>query len=161
MFKYISVNQSMMRTMRERGISPIVSTLVLLAIALLGGVMVYRTFMATGRTVSTAVQVQVQNASILCTGNNVIISATIKNVGSEAIARATLQIFDGDGDNLDLEFPVGEGLEPGATVSTSCVNPQSDHPELSFTSGMPYAAILRARSHGGGTYEHSFEIYAQ
>lgn len=71
---------------QRRAISPLIATLILIAITVVGGVVVYSIFLSTSSTVSTSYHITITSASVSLTGG---LSVDVKNDGSLPITPDT------------------------------------------------------------------------
>ena len=110
-----------------RAISPLIATLILIAIAIVGGVVVYRLFFSSSGAISQNLHGVIADVSLAATG---AFSMALKNDGSIPITGANVTLTgpaylvdDEDcGGPLTVQIvtvPVG-GLGPGKTVAQVC-----------------------------------------
>ena len=112
------------KTSRRKAISPLIATLILIAITIVGGVVVYRAFFSTSGTVSSNLHVSIQDVSLSSAGG---LAMTVKNDGTTAVDwtnPSTLSIAGPAGTLCSpTVMPTTGDLVPGETVAlqdTSC-----------------------------------------
>ena len=115
------------RTSRRKAISPLIATLILIAITIVGGVVVYRAFFSTSGTVSSNLHVAIQDVSLSTSGG---LAMTIKNDGTTAVdwtgsPQAAMTIAGPSGllCTPTGSLPASGSLVPGSTAAildTSC-----------------------------------------
>lgn len=97
----------------RRAISPLIATLILILIAVVGGGMVYIVFSNQAKSLSTTTDIQVQSASISNANGIVVASVTVKNTGTTTIGKITVKVYGGNGSPCNLTPIVT--LKPGGT----------------------------------------------
>ena len=90
------------KSLRRKAISPLIATLILIAITVVGGVVVYRAFFATSGSVSSNLHVAIQDYSISASAG---LSLTIKNDGTTAID------LDNGGESIVVTGPGTPGCD--------------------------------------------------
>lgn len=95
----------------RRAISPLIATLILITIAVVGGGMVYIAFSNQARSLSRITDIQVQSANIDNASGTVVISFTVKNTGTTVIDKVVVNVY-GKGGTTILET---SSLDPGKT----------------------------------------------
>jgi flagellin-like protein len=69
---------------QKRGISPLIATIILIAICVAGGALVYSIFFSTAGTLNATGQLNVQSITLVKdTAGNTVFAMTIKNVGNK------------------------------------------------------------------------------
>ncbi len=76
-------------TSRRKAISPLIATLILIAITIVGGVVVYRAFFSTASSVSSNLHATIQDVSVSNSGG---LAATVKNDGTTSFVISTFSI---------------------------------------------------------------------
>jgi flagellin-like protein len=137
--------------MEQKGISPLVATLILLAITVSLGAVVYRVVMSRATSVAGP-DIMVTESSIVSTPSVTVVSVTVKNTGDVDLENVEVRVY-GEGGGV-VRIWLGS-LAVGAQSSGENVNPP-----VSFRPGNSYAAILRAQS-TRGPLEKTFTIQAQ
>ena len=120
------------RHLRRKAISPLIATLILIAITITGGVVVYRLFYSTAGVISQNLHVTVTEASVSAVGQ---VSVTAKNDGNLAITSLTMTVLPTLGLDTYVCVPtvaIITPLAPGGSVS--CTTSGATYP----TVGVPY-----------------------
>ena len=97
------------KSLRRKAISPLIATLILIAITVVGGVVVYRAFFATSGSVSSNLHVAIQDYSISASAG---LSLTIKNDGTTAID------LENGGESIVVTGPGTPGCAPWSPSGT-------------------------------------------
>jgi flagellin-like protein len=131
---------------RSRGISPLIATIILIAITVVGGLLVYSIFTSTSNTMSAKALVSVETADLVKSsdGQQVQFSIVVKNTGNKPIQDLKVKLASEDEANVTL--PAG-GLQPGQSVAYSA-------PSLSgsYTVGNTYTVVIKAMFSDGSTF---------
>ena len=147
--------QKMQRTTRPsiKAISPLIATLILIAIAIVGGVVVYRLFFSSSGTVSQNLQVKIADVHLSSTG---AFSVSLKNDGSVLVT--TIAACRVSGPALGAvpitctadftNFPAA-GLQPGQTTSATTDAPGP------VTAGLKYTVSITVTGQNGQSYSTS------
>jgi len=150
-----------MKKLGKRGISPLIATIILVAICVAGGLMVYSTFFSASSTLMAKGQLEVESIDLVKdTDGNVVFSITIKNAGNKPVkAEANaLQVSLADEDPWDATPTDGEGtpvsLQPGQTVSYVKTGLSGD----SYTIGNSYNVVIQATFSDGSTFAHTTSV---
>ena len=103
-----------MRLVRNlKAISPLIATIILIAIAVAGGLLVYALFTSTTGVAATKGQVQIETMDLVKpTEGNVIFTITIKNVGSKPVTGLTILLPNGTSVEPDFET-----IQPGQSFA--------------------------------------------
>jgi len=141
---------------RLKGISPLIATLILIAITIVGGILVYHVFFSTASSISTNGNVQIESANIYSGPN--IMTITIKNSGSIAINNMNISVYQsGSSSSILKETNVLTApLSPGQTFSHKYNGPNSG-----FISGNTYTVIINAVLSNGASVTTSTTVTAQ
>jgi hypothetical protein len=121
--------------MDDAGISPLIATLLLVGITIIGGVMVYRVFLTRAGSLTKTLQVVVLNADIAVSPSTTVVSATVKNVGDVNIDSCVILVY-GEGAIVTLDFG---SIAPGETKGKD--NIMATGP---FVAGRSYVGRLTA-----------------
>ena len=133
----------------RRAISPLIATIILIAICVVGGLLVYSIFMSTSGTMSAKGQVSVEAIDLVKnTEGNATFSITIKNTGNKPVVslKVTLQ-----GQNpLDLKvagnnISDNNPLQPGQSA-TVLLNIDAPAP---YVVGNSYNVVIEAKFSDG------------
>ena len=98
-----------------KAISPLIATIILVAIAVAGGLLVYALFTSTTGVAATKGQVQIETMDLVkSTDGAVIFTMTIKNVGSKPVEKLKITLDGEDEAVIDLS---GDPLQPGQSYA--------------------------------------------
>ena len=129
---------------RLNGISPLIATLILIAITIVGGILVYHVFFATSSSISTNGNIQIESANIYSGPG--IMTLTIKNTGSIAVNNINVTVYQSGSSTPYITetniLPTGTELAPGQTYSYTY--PPSGSSSVGFTSGNTYTIVINA-----------------
>ena len=141
---------------RLKGISPLIATLILIAITIVGGILVYHVFFATASSISTNGNMQIESANIYSGPN--IMTLTLKNSGTIAINNVNISVYQsGSSTPILTETNILTApLTPGQTISHTYTGPSSG-----FISGNTYTIIIKARLSNGASVTTSTTVTAQ
>jgi len=149
-----------MKKLGKRGISPLIATIILVAICVAGGLMVYSTFFSASSTLMTKGQLEVESIDLVKdTEGNVVFSITIKNTGNKPVkaeANALLVTLASEG-AWDATPKEGENylsLQPGQTVSLV----QTGLTGSSYTIGNSYNVVIEATFSDDSTFAHTTSV---
>ncbi|HKT21629.1 MAG TPA: archaellin/type IV pilin N-terminal domain-containing protein [Nitrososphaerales archaeon] len=131
----------------RKAISPLIATLILIAITIAGGVVVYRLFYATSNTLNNTVQIQVVEASASQAAG---FAFNLKNTGTVAITGIGVSTSAVPGWTT-CAVPAG-GLAPGNTLS--CTN------GAALTAGNSYTVTFTASTASSGSANTQFTVVA-
>ncbi|MGC9069123.1 MAG: archaellin/type IV pilin N-terminal domain-containing protein [Thermoprotei archaeon] len=95
-----------MKAVRKiRGISPLIATIILIAITIVGGLLIYNLFFSTSSTASSTSAISVQNIDLVVPGGTGTpqFSITVKNAGNKPITGYTITIY-GENGTSDYEI---------------------------------------------------------
>jgi len=97
---------------RIRAISPLIATIILIAITITAGLLIYNLFFSASSTASNVGQVEIMNAQLVVdSSGNYVLALTIKNTGTKPATQ--LQIY------------IGTATTPSATISQTLQPGQS------------------------------------
>jgi len=138
------------KTVKRRGISPLIATIILIAITVAGGLLVYSAFFSTAGVLSAKGQVAVENVKLVKeTDGKVYFAITIKNTGNKPVSGLNVTL---DGEATATVTLPGTALQPGQSVSCS--------PSLSndYTIGDLYNVIVSAKFSDNSTFVDTFTV---
>jgi len=149
-----------MKTIRKiRAISPLIATIILIAITIVGGLLIYNLFFATSSTASSTSAISVQNIDLVVPGGsgNAQFSITVKNAGNKPIAGYNITIYGDAGSKQSL---IGSGLniQPGQTFSNQTSIPKT---VANFTVGNYYAVNIQVTFSDKTTFSTSTSVQAR
>ena len=143
----------------RKAVSPLLATIILIAITVAAGLVVYNLFFSTAGTVSSTLQVDIVSCDLVktATPSRVLLSITVKNTGNRPITTCKVSIWDDSG----TEEPTGgkeiltATLNPGAFASYSITDADIG---TGFTVGKSYPVKIKAGD-GTSTFEKTIVIY--
>ena len=118
---------------RQRAISPIIATFILIAITIIGGIFIYKYFMALATTLSTNHAIEITSATL--STSPTIFTLNVQNTGNVQVKALTVYI-NGAPVNMSLS-PVP--LSPGGSASGV-----TNRLPINITSGQTYYIEVRA-----------------
>ena len=130
-----------------KAISPLIATLILIAITIVGGVVVYRLFFSSSTAISSNVHVVVSDVSVSGAAG---LSLNVKNDGGVAVTSFTTQVRNGTGTVLTPASLTGStGLSCSVTTVTTvtCTGTLSPGQTVTLTASLSTPSVLV-----GGTY---------
>jgi len=132
----------------RKGISPLIATIILIAICVAGGLLVYTIFFSTSGTISAKGQLTVEAVDLVKqTDGAAAFTITIKNSGNKPITGAHCLNVTLKGVEYEV-FPSGGNLQPGQ--STSFLK-NFDAP-AAFVVGNAYTVVINAKFADGSTF---------
>ncbi|MGD6805851.1 MAG: archaellin/type IV pilin N-terminal domain-containing protein [Candidatus Bathyarchaeia archaeon] len=143
------------RTLRQkRGISPLIATIILIAICIAGGALVYSIFFSTANTLSSSTQVNVQTASLIKdSAGNVNFTMTVKNVGNKPIDTISITLASEPPAQITAITPLAP-LQPGQTASyipTTAI-------ARTYTVGNTYNVVITAHTTDGSSFAQTVSV---
>jgi len=141
---------------RLKGVSPLIATLILIAITIVGGILVYHVFFSTASSISTNGNVQIESANIY-SGPNIMV-LEIKNTGSIAVENMSITVYQSGSstpiltETNILKAPLAPGQETGELFNG---------PNPPFVSGNTYTVIIKAVLSNGASVTTSTTVTAQ
>lgn len=103
----------MKRTLTERGISPLIATLILIAATVAGGALVYAVMRSQMSSLAGAADLQVTYAEIIVAGNTKKAFVTVQNTGNVKLSGVVVTISS---DSADVTINLGD-IDKGMTKS--------------------------------------------
>jgi flagellin-like protein len=100
----------------RRAVSHLLATIILIAVVLSAGVAVYGTLSGWIGVYSSRVSVQVASLNLAVTGNEALLSVSVKNTGSKPLVGMVVTGCDDNGKPFKLALPP---IEPGQTGSNT------------------------------------------
>ena len=148
-------------SLKAKGISPLIATLILIAITIVGGILVYHVFFSTAASISSSSGVQVVSGELYTNPN--ILTLTVKNSGSQPII-AINGTINGPGITSNNKISVlaqstGETspLSPGHSIAYT----NSSMSGLNLVDGDQYTIVLTAYGSNGASFTTSYTVTAQ
>ncbi|MEM2618726.1 MAG: archaellin/type IV pilin N-terminal domain-containing protein [Candidatus Hadarchaeales archaeon] len=134
---------------QDLGLSPLLATLILIAITFAVGLSLYTMTRGWGTKFAGA-EVMVSDASIVVTQATTVVTVTLKNIGDVPLENVKARIYGEGGAALELQFG---SLAVGQSLSKEAVNPSG----ITFRPGQSYAGLVTASS-AKGSLSRSFTI---
>jgi len=144
----------------RKAVSPLLATIILIAITVAAGLVIYNLFFSSVGTMSSTLQVDIISCDLVKTASpsKVLLSITVKNTGNRPITTCKVSIWD----NTPTEKPATGGgeiltasLNPGAFASYSFTDTNIG---TSFDVGKSYPVKIKAGD-GTSTFEKTITIY--
>ncbi|MEM1793084.1 MAG: archaellin/type IV pilin N-terminal domain-containing protein [Thermofilaceae archaeon] len=135
----------------RRGISPLIATIILIAITVAGGLLIYSMFLSTGSIWGAKGQVAVENVKLVKdSSGSVLFSITIKNTGNKPVESVSIKLA-----GQDVDFSLRNPLQPGQ--STSYVG---DAPAITgdYIIGNSYTVAIEAVFTDGSTFADTLTV---
>jgi flagellin-like protein len=133
----------------RRAVSPLLATIILIAITVSAGLAVYSLFFSTAGTLSSQLSIQ-PSVDIVKTSTTTLVSATIKNSGNKPINTCTVTVYGDSGTATLTIIPI----DPGQSKSTSQANPSG----FTVTIGKSYPATIVATATDGSTIDKTITV---
>ena len=133
---------------QKRGISPLIATIILIAICVAGGALVYSIFFSTAGTLNAIGQLNVQSITLVKdTAGNTVFAMTIKNVGNKPINSLNVTLAS---EPLAIVASIKNTapLQPGQSVSYVPTAALSGN---NYIIGNNYNVIIAAQTTDGST----------
>ena len=134
----------------ERGVSPLIATIILMAITVGAGLVIYNLFFGTAGTLSAQLNIQIVSVDIVKTSSHTLVSATIKNTGNKPISSCTVTIY---GDSGTATLNLGS-IDVWQTKSTSATDPSG----FTVTAEKTYPVKIAASASDGSTLDKSLTV---
>ncbi|MGC8848688.1 MAG: archaellin/type IV pilin N-terminal domain-containing protein [Conexivisphaera sp.] len=125
---------------RRKAISEMLAVIILLALAVVAGVLVYQIFMGKAGVASQNTAISIQSATI--SGATGVMTITVQNTGSSSINQLTVTVYP-SGTSINPSGPQSVSITPGSSWSGTFTG--------SFTPGQQYTIVVQATSSTGGS----------
>lgn len=144
----------------ERGISPLIATIILIAITVAIGATIYSYVSSMSGVLGTQLSIQVQSIDLIKTSQGtVLFSITVKNTGNKPITSCTVTLW---ADNGEVQAISIGSIDPGQAKSTTVTNPTlasgSPPPAAQFTVGKTYPVKISATAADGSRFDRSMTV---
>ena len=140
----------LLRKLSRRAISPLIATIILIAICVVGGLMVYSIFMSTSGTMSAKGQISIEAVDLVKqTDGTTTFSITVKNTGNKPAVSVTVKLANEAAQNVQV---AGENvsdnnpLQPGQQASLVY------SPSGTYIVGNSYNVVIQARFSDGSMF---------
>jgi len=140
--------------LKRRGISPLIATIILIAICVAGGLLIYNVFFSTTGTISAKGQLEVESIDLVrSTGGTTVFTITIKNAGNKPATTLSVKLEGQDSAfTVDLTG-VGGALQPGQSISHV-----EEQVSGSYIVGNVYTVVIQATFSDGSTFSHTTSV---
>ena len=133
---------------RKKAISPMIATIILIAIALAGGLLVYTYMTSMAGVIGAKGQISVEAVDLVKdTEGNVIFSITVKNTGNKPIKQINITIA-GESEDSFSGVSAAAPLQPGQTASYM----KSSGFSGTYVVGNGYNVVIKATFTDDSTY---------
>jgi len=103
--------------LRLRALSPLLATIILIAIVLSAGLVVYAMLSGWMGTYSSMLRIQPTSVDLVVAGNKALLSVSVKNTGNKPLAGIVVTGYDDNGKPFKLAVPpAGPGQASGNTL---------------------------------------------
>ncbi|MEB3755862.1 MAG: hypothetical protein GSR79_03270 [Desulfurococcales archaeon] len=102
-----------MRRPRKRGLSPLVSTMILISAAIIGGMFVYNYFQTSVNKITATSQSLTVDVKTIPTNNGSLIYLSVTNVGKDTVQLEKAVFLDSNGTKLASQPDLNTQLRPG------------------------------------------------
>ena len=139
----------------KKAISPLIATIILIAITIAGGLVVYALFTSTASVASAKAQVQIDSMDLVKTSTGTVFTITVKNTGNKPLATAasSLTVSLGSETGNPFDMTPATALQPGQstsiTLSSSAAAP--DTLTGTYVIGDSYLVSISATYSDGST----------
>jgi flagellin-like protein len=144
------------RTLKhKRGISPLIATIILLAICIAGGALIYSIFFSTANTLNATGQLSVQTSSLIKdTQGHTVFTMTIKNVGNKPFTSLSVTLAS-EAPGAIATVTTTTPLQPGQSVSYV---PATALDGSSYIIGNSYNVIIRGTTTDGSIVTQAVSV---
>ena len=98
---------------RKRGLSPLVSTMILISAAIIGGMFVYNYFQTSVNKITATSQSLTVDVKTIPTNNGSLIYLSVTNVGKDTVQLEKAVFLDSNGTKLASQPDLNAQLRPG------------------------------------------------
>jgi flagellin-like protein len=140
--------------MARRALSPLIATIILIAITVAAGLMIYSMFLSTGSILGAKGQVSVENVKLVKdSGGTVTFVITIKNTGNKPVDANGLTIKLA---GQDIAVSLTSPLQPGQSISV--VDDAPSLPSGDYVIGNTYTVAISAKFTDGSTFSDTVTV---
>ena len=137
----------------RKAVSPLLATIILIAITVAAGLVIYNLFFSTAGTISQQLNVQIISVDVVKTSSTTLVSATIKNTGNKPISSCHVYVYV-DGTTTPVDLNLGS-IDVGQSKSSSTTTLPTGG---SVTVGNAYPVKVDATAADGSTFSKSFTV---
>jgi len=139
----------------KRAISPLIATIILIAICIAGGALIYSIFFSTASTINATGQLNVQSINLVKdTQGNTAFSMTIKNVGNRPINSLNVTLASEPLAVVSSIKPTAP-LQPGQSVSYTPATALNGN---NYIIGNSYNVVIAAQTTDGSTLTQTVSV---
>jgi len=135
----------------RKAVSPLLATIILIAITVAAGLVIYNLFFSTAGTISSQLNIQIVSIDLARTSSTGLFSATIKNSGNKPINGITVTVYLDSG--TALLSGSGLTLQPGQVWSNS-----TTFTATSATVGRSYPVTISVSASDGSKLDKSLTV---
>jgi flagellin-like protein len=134
------------RKLSRRAISPLIATIILIAICVAGGLLVYTIFFSTAGTITAKGQLTVEAVDLVKAADGTTFSITVKNSGNKPLEDAAGALKITLNGEAAADVTDAKNLQPGQSVSY--VNSSL---AKTYVVGNVYTVVIQATFSDGST----------
>ena len=139
---------------RRKAISPLIATIILIAICVAGGLLVYTVFFNTAGTMISKGQLTVDAIDLVKATDGTTFSITVKNSGNKPLNATNALKITLNGENA-WDVADAENLQPGQSVSV--VKTGTDFTKT-YVVGNVYTVVIQATFSDGSTFSTTTSV---
>ncbi|MEM2188680.1 MAG: archaellin/type IV pilin N-terminal domain-containing protein [Nitrososphaerota archaeon] len=137
---------------KRRGISPLIATIILIAITVAGGLLIYSMFLSTGSIWGAKGQVAVENIKLVKdSSGSILFSITLKNTGNKPVQSLTIKLAG----QVVVDETLTNPLQPGQSTSYVGGAPQI---QGGYIIGNSYTVSIEAVFTDGSTFADTLTV---
>ncbi|HIE15092.1 TPA: hypothetical protein EYP70_07460 [Candidatus Bathyarchaeota archaeon] len=133
-----------------RGISPLLATVILIAITVAAGITIYHFFFTAVSVASSTLSIQIVSIDLLKSGGVTVFAVSIKNVGNVPISTCIVTVY-GDSGNASITLL---NIDPGGIESNTVLNPIG----FEVTAGRAYPVKVTVTASDGSMLDKSLTV---
>jgi len=141
----------MRKNLRRKAVSPLLATIILIAITVAAGLVIYNLFFSTAGTISSQLNIQIISIDLVRTSSTGLFSASIKNSGNKPISSITVTVYL-DAGTAQLS-DTSLNLQPGQVWSKS-----TPFTAGSATVGRSYPVMISVTASDGSKLDKSLTV---
>jgi len=144
---------------KKRAISPLIATIILIAICVVGGILVYSIFYSTSGTMAAKGQVSVETIDLVKqTDGTTTFSITIKNTGNKPAVSLTVKLGQQNPQNLQVagkDVSSNNPLQPGQSATLIFL---PDSTVETYIVGNSYNVVIQAKFSDGSMFTSTTSV---
>ncbi len=135
---------------KRKAVSPLIATIILVAICVVGGLLVYSAFTNYFSIMATKGQISLEAVDLVKdTGGTVTFSITAKNTGNKPAVSLTVKLAGGAAQNLKV---AGENVSDSNPLQPAQSASLTYSPSGTFVVGNTYNIVIEAKFSDGSTF---------